>query len=109
MKKELVLLGFVVSQGTLKMDPKKVEEIINLPPPKNQGNVRSFHGLATFYRKFIKNFSYVCAPILNTIKGGMKCKFKWIEEANKGFEFLKTKIEELPTLRLPNFNQLFTS
>ena len=107
-KTELVYLGFVISQGCLKMDPSKVDAILNWPTPQSIGDVRSFHGMASFYRKFVRNFSHVCAPILNTIKGGMKCKFKWTEEANKGFELLKTKIAELPTLRLPDFNQLFT-
>lgn len=85
MKKELLFLGFVISQGTLKMDLEKVEAIINWPPPKNQGDVRSFHGLFTFYRKFIKYFSHVCAPMLDTIKGGRKKKFPWKKEANDAF------------------------
>ena len=59
------------------MDPTKVDKNINWPPPKNAGDVRIFHGLATFYRKFIKNFSHVCAPILDTIKGGKKVNFVW--------------------------------
>lgn len=70
MQRELTFLGFFISQGTLKMDPSKVEEIINWPPPKNQGFVKIFHGLATFYRKFIKNFSNICAPMFDTLKGG---------------------------------------
>lgn len=86
------------------MDPNKVEAILNWLIPRGISEVRSFHGMASFYRKFVRNFSHVCAPILNTIKGGIKCHFKWIEEANKGFEMFKTKIEELPTLRLLDFN-----
>lgn len=73
LRTKLVFLGFVISQGTLKMDPEKVETIINWSPPKNQGDLSSFHGFATFYRKFINNFSHVCAPMLDTIKGGRKC------------------------------------
>src|SRR5271156_3579213 len=96
MRKELVFLGFVISQGTLKMDPEKVDAIINWPPPKNQGDVRSFHGLATFYRKFIKNFSHVCAPMLETIKGGKKTKFAWIDEANDAFQYLKNRVAQYP-------------
>lgn len=107
-KIELVYLGFVISQGCLKMDPSNVDVIFNWQNPQSIGDVRSFHGMASFYRKFVRNFSHVCAPILNTINRGMKCNFKWTEEANKGFELLKTKIVELPTLRLPDFNQLFT-
>lgn len=55
----------------------------------------------------VRNFSHVCAPILNTIKGGIKCHFKWTVAIDQGFEMLKRRIAEMPTLRFPNFNQLF--
>jgi hypothetical protein len=53
MKIELIYLGFVISANELKMDPSKVEVIKNWPSPINVFKVRSFLGLATFYRKFI--------------------------------------------------------
>ena len=108
MKKELVFLGFVISQGTLKMDPEKVEAIINWPPQKNQGDVRSFHVISTFYRNFIKNFSHVCAPMCDTIKGGRKNKFSWTKEANDAFQYLKNRVSQYPILVLPNFDKVFT-
>ena len=108
LKQELVYLGFVISKGELKMDPSKVEAIINWPTPTAIGEVRSFHGLATFYRKFIKNFSNICAPILDTIKGGGKTKFEWNNAANKSFEELKQKVAKYPILVLPDFNKVFT-
>lgn len=58
------------------MDLAKVEAIVNWSPPKNQVDVRSFHGLATFYRKFVKKISHVCAPMLEMVKGGRKTKFE---------------------------------
>lgn len=68
-----MFLGFVISKSSLKMDPFKVEAILNWPTLRNASEVKSFHGLASFYRKFIKNFSGVCAPMIDTIKGGRKC------------------------------------
>lgn len=70
MKSELVYLGFLISQGGLKMDPKKINAIIDWPSPNNIFKVRIFHGFANFYRKSIKNFNGICAPILETIKKG---------------------------------------
>ena len=76
-KKELVYLGFVVSSEGLKMDPEKVKAILEWPTPRPATEVRSFHGLASFYKKFIKNFSSICAPLIETMRGGRK-EFKWI-------------------------------
>ena len=57
------------------MDPSKVEAILNWPSPRTATKVKKIYGLASFYRKFVKNFSVVCAPMIDTIKGGRKCKF----------------------------------
>ena len=86
MKEELVYLGFVVSVEGLKMDPEKIKEIVEWPSPKSVFEVRSFHGLASFYRKFIRNFSKINAPIIETIKKD-KQLFKWTAKAKIIFSF----------------------
>jgi hypothetical protein len=100
------ILGFVISSNELKMDPEKVREIREWPSPRSVFEVRSFHGLASFYRKFIRNFSSICAPILDTIKKKHR-SFNWTEEAEKGFRVLKEKITEQPILVLPDFKKTF--
>jgi hypothetical protein len=89
------------------MDPEKVKEKKEWPYPRNIIEVRSFHGLSSFYRKLIRNFSGVCAPILETMKKE-KQPFRWTEAAEKGFKMLKENIIERPILALPYFNKIFT-
>jgi hypothetical protein len=99
-------LGFVISADKLRMDPDKVEVIKNWPSPKNTFEVRSFHGLASFYRKFIRNFSGISAPMMDTVKKRHK-SFHWTEEAEKSFNLLKRKITEQPILVFPDFQKTF--
>jgi hypothetical protein len=93
MQTELVYLGFVVSANELNMDPEKVEVIRNWPSPRNVFEVRSFHGLASFYRKFIRNFSGISAVMMDMVKKWHKF-FHWTAEVERSFNLLKKKITE---------------
>jgi hypothetical protein len=106
MKTELIYLGFVISVNELKMDLDKVEVIKNWPSPRNIFEVRSFHGLASFYRKFIRNFSGISVAMMDTVKKRHK-SFHWTTEAEKSFNLLKRKITEQPVLVLPDFHKTF--
>ena len=66
------------------MDPEKVKAITDWPTPRNVFEIRSFHGLASFYRKFIRNFSKINAPIIDTIKKDIQ-PFRWTAEAERNF------------------------
>ena len=70
--KELLYLGFVVSAEGLKMGLEKVKAILEWPTPRSATEVRSFHGLASFYKKFIRGFSNICGPLTKIMRGVRK-------------------------------------
>ena len=90
LKSKLIYLGFVIFEEGLKMDPKKVKAIQEWPSPKNISEVRSFHGLSSCYWKFIRNFSKISAPIIETIEKD-KQPFKWTAEVERNFQLLRKK------------------
>jgi hypothetical protein len=96
----------VISSNELKLDPKNVKAMKEWPSPRIMFEVRSFHGLVSFYRKFIRDFSGICAPMMDTVKKRHKT-FKWIEEFEKIFNILKDKVTERLILVLPNFEKTF--
>ncbi|KAL6320193.1 hypothetical protein AAG906_004702 [Vitis piasezkii] len=104
MSPSVVFLGFVVSSKGVETDPEKIKAIVDWPVPTNIHEVRSFHGMATFYRRFIRNFSSIMAPITECMKPGL---FIWTKAANKAFEEIKSKMVNPPILRLPDFEKIF--
>ena len=88
------------------MDPKKVKAILEWPAPRSVIEVISFHGLDSFYKNFIRGFSYICGSLTETMRGDRK-EFKLIVGENKSFNLLKEKVTEQPILALPDFNKAF--
>ena len=100
----LVFLGYVVSKDGIKMDPSKVEAILSWPIPKWLHDIRSFHGLASFYRRFIRGLSTIIALVTECLK---EEGFKWTKEAQENFEIIKRKVTETPILSLSDFGKVF--
>lgn len=101
---ELKYLGYIVSDGCLKVDPDKVRAIREFPSPKTKRQARAFLGLAGWYRRFIENFSSIASPITETLK--LK-SFQFSDEACSAFQLLKEALTSTPLLVHPDFSKPF--
>ncbi|KAK1595675.1 hypothetical protein QYE76_018377 [Lolium multiflorum] len=104
-KDKVIFLGYVVSQHGVEVDESKIEAIQNWPTPMNVSQVRSFHGLAGFYRRFVPNFSTIAAPLNDLTKKGVV--FEWGAAQDHAFDELKRLLTSAPLLALPDFNKQF--
>ncbi|KAA0032636.1 Transposon Ty3-I Gag-Pol polyprotein [Cucumis melo var. makuwa] len=102
---QIHFLGFIVGKDGVKVDEEKVKAIREWPTPTNASEVRSFHGLASFYRRFIKDFSSIASPLTELVKKHVK--FEWKEKQENAFNELKEKLIKAPCLALPNFDKSF--
>ncbi|CAH9102252.1 unnamed protein product [Cuscuta epithymum] len=97
--KEIGFLGHVVSGSGIAVDNKKIEAITEWERPKNVKEIRSFLGLAGYYRKFVEKFSVLASPLTKLTRKG--AKFIWDDKCEKGFIELKKRLTEAPVLALP--------
>ena len=81
--KEVGFLGHVISGEGIAVDPTKVVSVTKWVAPTSVGEVRSFLGLAGYYRRFIENFSRIANPMTKLLK--KDTKFKWTEECEASF------------------------
>jgi hypothetical protein len=102
---KIIFLRSVVSAKGIEMDEAKFKAIQEWLTPKLITEVRSFHGLASFYRIFVKDFSTITSLLTEIIKKSVG--FKWGEEHESAFNLLKSKLISAPLLYLPDFNKAF--
>ena len=101
----MIFLGFVVSSKGIEVDVSKVKDIRDWPIPTNVSELRSFHGLAGFYRRFVKDFSTIACPLNELTKKNVT--FVWGKAQQKAFDELKKRLTEAPLLALPDFTKTF--
>jgi len=101
----LKYLGHIVDREGIRTDPEKVSAINNWPAPTTVRQVRQFLGMASWYRRFVPNFSTIAAPLTRLTR--KNARFIWANEEKEAFERLKETLTTAPVLACPDFNRLF--
>ena len=105
LKDKVDYLGFEVSAEGIHASPEKVKAVLNWPRPQSVHDVRSFLGLASYYRKFIKGFLQLAKPMTDLTKD--KVTWRWGDAEANSFKALKVAMATAPILRLPDFDKQF--
>ena len=98
--REVEFLGMVVKEGRVTVNPKKVQKILDLQPPRTLRQLRGFLGMASYYRKYMKNYSRIAAPLITLTK--KESNFIWDQECDRAFRDIKVLLSSKPILTLPN-------
>ena len=104
-QKEVTYLGHVVSENGVSTDPSKVSKILDWPIPRNLSELRSFLGLASYYRRFIKDFAKIAVPLHRLTEKNKP--FVGSESCLEAFNELKRELTNHPILENPDFNKEF--
>ena len=98
-------LGFEVGRDGIRTSPEKVKAILDWPRPQSTHDIRSFLGLASYYRKFVRGFSQLAKPLTDLTRA--KVDWKWGDTEENSFLALKAAMATSPVLRLPDFERQF--
>jgi len=101
--REVEFLGVVIGPKGVEMQKEKVEGVLSWPAPKNVKKVQKFLGLANYYRRFIKNFARIAAPLHMLVR--KEQKWKWKKEQEEVFERLKAMFTIEPILAIPDIDR----
>ena len=103
---QVAFLGHVVSKDGIQVDPKKIEIIAEWPRPTTVTEVRSFLGLAGYYRRFVKDFSKIAAPLTRLTQKNVR--FNWTDRCEGHFLLLKDLLTSALVLTLPSGDEGYT-
>jgi hypothetical protein len=102
---QVLYLGHIFSQCGMSPDPMKVSAISNWPIPMSSSDVRTFLGLASYYRRYVKNFAKIAEPLYRLTDKGQS--FQWDQNCQQAFSSLKQALLSHPILTTPDFNKEF--
>jgi len=105
MLNEWIVLGHYISSQGIKVNPSKIQIIVNLLIPTSQKEVRSFLGYASYYRRSIEYFSKIASPLFKLL--AKDTPFNWNDNCQQAFEILKGKLSTTPVLKGLNWNLPF--
>ena len=103
----LEFVGHMVGSDRIAMEEDKLDRIQDAPAPETKKQVRSFLGLAGYYRKFLPNYAEVATPLTDLTKKGQPNKVTWEEPQQIAFQKLKDMLGSAPVLRMPDFDKPF--
>jgi hypothetical protein len=103
--REIKFLGHTISQDGVSVDPKKVQEVMDWKPPTTLRQIRSFLGLAGYYRRFILDLSRIAKPMTELLKKGVK--YEWSQKCEDAFHALRQHLTTAPVLAQPDNTKSF--
>jgi transposase InsO family protein len=104
-RKSVVYCGYLIQEGNIRIDPEKIKAVADWPVPMNASAVRSFLGFLGYYRKFIKDYGTMAAPLHEV--SGTKSEWKWTTTEQQSFEKLRDSMLRDPVLICPDDSIMF--
>jgi hypothetical protein len=104
--KEVSFLGHIISEGGISVDPSKVKDMLSWNTPQNVSDIRSFLGLARYYRRFIEGLSKISKPMMELLAKGNT--FEWTPRHETSFQELKKRLTMAPVLTMPDMEKPFS-
>ena len=104
-KPELQFLGHIVGRNGIKMDPQKTAVIDAWPQPRDLHQLRSFIGLATYFRRFVQGYSKLVSPLTDLLRG--KTQWLWSDKCEQAFQDTKLALTSHPVLVMPDYSKPF--
>ena len=98
-------MGHVISAEGIAMDPNKIETMVKWERPQTVTEVRSFFGLAVYYKRFVEGFSKMVSPLTQLTRNDQP--FSWTNEYEACFEDMKKRLTTAPVLAIPNTTKTF--